>query len=332
MTEAHLVARGGHGLCAPHFDGDGTLWLASMQTGEILRLVRDGDALALAVAFSAGIHPCALAVQPADGTIFLADLGHKSVLAVSPQGQTSEFVREYEQIPFLGPSAIAFDGKRNLYLCDAGPVGETGLHAPKGSVFVVSSEGQLLLPVTLESLAYPSAIALAPAIPAESLDGTGAGAAVETVQPLHAAPYLYVAEMAANRILRFARRPVDVFIGAVFHQFAGGAGPSALACAPDGSLFVAHFEYALSANTGTADTGSGARAGRTDAAATAAAAGAVPGGARHGQRGRISRLAPTGELIDTLYVPAPELTGLALKGRTLYVTEGSTNSLFAIEL
>jgi len=42
--------------------------------------------------------------------------------------------------------------------------------------------------------------------------------------------------------------------------------------------------------------------------------------------------AAQGELIDTLYVPAPELTGLALKGRTLYVTEGSTNSLFAIEL
>jgi sugar lactone lactonase YvrE len=39
-----------------------------------------------------------------------------------------------------------------------------------------------------------------------------------------------------------------------------------------------------------------------------------------------------GELLLELHVPAPEITGLAIKGRTLYVTEGSTNSLYAIEL
>lgn len=169
---AHLVATGGYGLCAPHFDAEGTLWMVSSQTGEVLRLVSDGDKLVIAVAFVAGAHPCALAVQPSDGTLFLADQGHRSVLAVSPQGETSDFVSEYEQQPFLGPSALAFDGtpnnqkkrrsrrsrgrphrltptppcpararravgvapppgKRNLYICDAGPPGETGLHSPK---------------------------------------------------------------------------------------------------------------------------------------------------------------------------------------------------------
>jgi hypothetical protein len=38
--------------------------------------------------------------------------------------------------------------------------------------------------------------------------------------------------MAANRILRFARRPVDVFVGSVFRQSAGGLGPSALRAGP----------------------------------------------------------------------------------------------------
>lgn len=109
---AQLVASGGYGLCSPHFDAEGTLWMASMQTGEVLRLVRDGENLAIVVAFAAGTHPRALVVQPADGTIFLADVGHRSVLAVSPQGQTSDFVSEYEQQPFLGPSALAFDGAR----------------------------------------------------------------------------------------------------------------------------------------------------------------------------------------------------------------------------
>lgn len=313
---AHLVATGGYGLCAPHFDAEGTLWLASSQTGEILRLVSDGpDKLAIAVASAAGVHPRALAVGPADGTIFLADLGHKSVLAVSPQGQT-DFVREYEQQPFLGPTALAFDGRRNLYVCDAGPLGETGLHAPKGSVFMITAEGQLLLPVALDCLAYPSALALAPPAPAPSLPSCrghaapagppgapspAAGAGVQWQQPPadSAAPFVYVAEMAANRVLRFARRPVDVFVGSVFHAFSGGAGPSALAVAADGSVFVGHFDFA------------------------------APGA---GQQGKISKLSPRGELLEELWVPAPEISGLALKGATLYVTEQSTNSLFAIDL
>lgn len=168
----------------------------------------------------------------------------------------------------------------------------------QGSAFVVSAEGQLLLPVALHCLACPSALALAPALPSDGLEGPPPTAADGL-----AAPYVYVAEMAANRIVRFARRPVDVFVGSVFHQFAGGAGPSALACAPDGSLFVGHFEYA----------GEG-------------------GGAQGAAQGRISRLSPRGELLGEYRVPAPEVTGLALKGRTLYVTEGSTSSLYAIEL
>jgi sugar lactone lactonase YvrE len=39
-----------------------------------------------------------------------------------------------------------------------------------------------------------------------------------------------------------------------------------------------------------------------------------------------------GELLEEYFIPAPEVTGLALKGRTLYVTEASTNTLYAIEL
>ncbi|KAJ1620211.1 hypothetical protein T492DRAFT_1079439 [Pavlovales sp. CCMP2436] len=226
--------------------------VATGGTGEVLRLVRDGEQLAIAVAFAAGVQPSSLAVHPVDGTILLADLGHKSVLAVSPQGQTSDFVREYEQQPFIGPSALSFDGKRNLYLCDAGPLGETGLHSPKGSVFVVSSDGQLLLPLTLESLAYPSALALAPAPDAA--------------------------------------------------EFAGGAGPSALLCAPDGTLFVGHFDF-------------------------------VQGGGGFPSQNTLNITGGrNGELLEELFVPAPEISGLALKGRTLYVTESSTNSLFAIEL
>jgi hypothetical protein len=284
--------------------------------------------------------------------------------------------------------------KQNLYICDAGHIGETGLHSAKGSVFLVSADGQLLLPIALNCLAHPSALALAPAAPADSVDGAPGGAAAEG-----AAPFVYVAEMAANRILRFARQPVDVFHGSVFYQFGGGAGPSALACAHDGSLFVGHFEFAQR-GAARAQQGKISKLSPTVRAATRAAraqgrvadAGAAP--AACAPRSRIatgpalprtphartrapdltlvllsvlcdvplraclrapvvisvtsvtppdqraprhdsspmSESGAQGELLEEYFIPAPEVTGLALKGRTLYVTEASTNTLYAIEL
>lgn len=244
---------------------------------------------------------------------------------------------------------------------------------------MVSSEGQLLLPVALQSLAYPSALALAPAMPTDGLGGAAPPSA--DGQP---APFVYVAEMAANRVLRFARRPVDVFLGSVFYQFSGGAGPSALACAPDGTLFVGHFEYAGAGVSGGLQQGKISKLsprvcaesrGRLLGAARAcvhargacyaqwhcswAAVGSLDGcspttrapNARRRARAhswhRTDHAPPAlrrallplskhghrqGDLLEELFVPAPEVTGLALKGRTLYVTESSTNSLFAIEL
>ena len=54
----------------------------------------------------------------------------------------------------------------------------------------------------------------------------------------------YVAELLANRILRFAARPAGVYHQSVFHQFAGRMGPSALAIDEDGNLYVARYDFA----------------------------------------------------------------------------------------
>lgn len=216
---ATLVATGGAKLCAPHIDAEGTLWALSAMTGEVLRLTQQDDgALGLTAAMHAGAAPVGIAVD--EQSTYLCDVAHKAVLLVGADGAASEFVREYEQRPFVGPTALAFDGARNLFVADGGADGETGLHAPKGSVFVISAEGQLLLPLAHESLARPSALAVYP--PARA-------------SPPAPAAIVFVAEQAANRIVRFVKRPVDVYVGTVFRQVRAGParrGPAVRARAP----------------------------------------------------------------------------------------------------
>ena len=126
--------------------------------------------------------------------------------------------------PFKGPSALALDSASNIFFCDSGPLGETTLQRPKGSVFMISAEGQLLQPLVLESLAHPCALALAP--------DEGA---------------LYVAEMMQNRLLRLVQKPAGAWHCSVFFQFSGRVGPSGIAVDQNGNLFVSRYDVATSA-------------------------------------------------------------------------------------
>ena len=54
----------------------------------------------------------------------------------------------------------------------------------------------------------------------------------------------FVAEMLANRIVRFVQRPSGVYHMSVFYQFSGRMGPSALAIDADDNLYVGRFDFA----------------------------------------------------------------------------------------
>ena len=146
---------------------------------------------------------------------------HQCIRRRGADGELVSFVSEYEQKPLKGPTALMLDSRGSMYFCDSGPLGETTLASPRGSVFFISHDGQLLQPLALESLAHPSGLALAPD---EST--------------------LYVTEMPANRVLRFVQRPAGVYHCSVFHQFSGGLGPSAIAVDKSGNLYVARYDFA----------------------------------------------------------------------------------------
>ena len=103
--------------------------------------------------------PSSLCVD-VEGAVFVCDVAHQAVFRHGEDGQLSEFVKEYEAKPFKGPSAMLLDSGGNMFFTDSGPLGETTLQSPKGSIFLISADGQLLQPLLLEALAHPCALAL----------------------------------------------------------------------------------------------------------------------------------------------------------------------------
>ena len=216
--------------------GAGRVHVVTMDTSEVLYLPGgEGDLQKRCEArdaLSAG-SPSGL-VFDATQALFVADFAKRAIISQRPappgmdNEQFEEFdilVGDYEGKPFCGPNSLAFDGDGNLFFTDSGPMGETSLVSPKGSVFCVEVADQLLKPLALECLAHPSGVAVSP-------DGK----------------IVYVAETMNNRILRFVKQKHGVFLSSVFHQFSGGFGPTALSYVNDPQakmsyLLVARFDF-----------------------------------------------------------------------------------------
>lgn len=107
-----------------------------------------------------------------------------------------------------------------LFFTDSGPLGETSLESPTGSVFAIDLGVSMLKPVIYNKLAYPSGLAMS------NDEGI-----------------LYVSETNMNRVLRIVCHSSGVYHTSVFHQFAGRLGPTALAMSPKGHLYVARYDF-----------------------------------------------------------------------------------------
>ena len=81
-----------------------------------------------------------------------------------------------------------------LYFTDSGPLGETSLESPCGSVFAIDLGVSMLKPVIYNKLAYPSGLAI-------SND--------ENI--------IYVSETYMNRVLRIVCHSSGVYHTSVFH-------------------------------------------------------------------------------------------------------------------
>merc|ERR1711934_1092438 len=226
---ASLAVQSDTPLCSPVIDVEGQLFVAANLQGKIHHVSEDdGGNCQLSMVTDMLNTPTSVSFDP-DGMMYICDMAHGAILCLSEEDELSEFVHEYEGKTFLGPNTMVFDNKNNVYFTDSGPLGESTLSHPMGSVFVVDGPQQLLRPLAHECLAHPAGLALSPD-----------------------QQVVYVAETLANRVLRFAQSPPGVFHMSVFHQFSGLLGPSALACDPKtGNLYVARYDFKSVAAEGT---------------------------------------------------------------------------------
>jgi len=208
----------GSKVCSPFVAGEAIHYVSS-GTGEVFRWSAP-DAHS-AVAFTGG-EPLGAQLDAA-GRLHVADGGHGAVLRVDAGGsQPGVMVRAYEDRALRGPNGLAFSPDGALFFSDSGPLGETTLEHSRGSVFCIAaspSGGQVLRPLALECLALPWGVAAS-------------------------ADAVFVAETMRNRVLRLRARPSGAFHVSVFYQFAGGMGPSGLACDINGQLYVGHYDFA----------------------------------------------------------------------------------------
>jgi sugar lactone lactonase YvrE len=199
MYAQEVVASGcSNDVRSPFVGVDGSLFVVLGAAGNVMR-VRDDSRLVRA--YSAGTMLSSAAFDVTRNLLYAADVANSAIVALRDRSSDT-VVTEYEDRPLRGPHSLVCSRDGNVFFTDSGPRGATGLDSPRGSLFVVSSDAagqQLLRPISHETLAFPTGLALSPN-----------------------ERCLYVAEMCQNRVLRYSQSPEGVFHPSVFYQFAGG--------------------------------------------------------------------------------------------------------------
>lgn len=211
-------------ICSPFFDRTGKLHLVFQSSGDIKTINSVGNTQTVC---QTGGNPSGASYSP-DGVLYVSDFAHAAVLAIQ-KGQQEFVVGVYEDRPLKGPNCVNITNG-DIFFTDSGAFGETGLQSANGSLFTISNSpsGQILKPISLGNLAYPSGVAVTP-------DGK----------------FIYVAEMMKNRVLRFFQQPAGVYHGSVFYQMSGAVGPSSLALDPSGNLYIGQYDVRESTPDGT---------------------------------------------------------------------------------
>jgi len=179
-------------LYCPTEDSEGNLFAVSTN-GDVYQ-VNDGQ---IDVAFSTGGQPTGL-VFDMQGSSFIADQAHQAILSQTVTDNRIEItpvIKDFDGSNLKGPNSMVLSEKNNaLFFTDSGPLGESSLENPTGSIFAIDLGVSMLKPIIYGKLAHPCGVALSPN---------------ENV--------LYVAETLANRIIRIVIHSSGVYHTSVFH-------------------------------------------------------------------------------------------------------------------
>lgn len=267
QTQVWLTDLGDGDLCCPFQGSNGQLCIVFEGSGEVYEAAKNGM---LRKVHGTGGQLSGATVT--NGRLYLADFAHGAVLSAANDDQEL-VVGVYEDRPLKGPNSIISAGD-SIFFTDSGPLGDTGLHNPQGSLFTITGKPseQVLKPISYNNLAYPTGLAYYNSM-------------------------IFVCEQMQNRVLRFYQEPEGVFHGSVFYQNGGGVGPSSIAVDEEGTLYVGIFESAAAKTTGT-----------------------------------VLVLSKDGKVESTIVTDGAEVTGVAVVGGELIITERSTGSIQKVSL
>ena len=147
-------------MYCPMEDSDGNLYVVSTN-GEVY-LVSEGQ---IQTAFSTGGQPTAL-VFDNEGSAFIADMGYQAILSktnLDDKIEIAPVIKDFDGETLKGPNSMVLSQNNNvLFFTDSGPMGDSTIDNPTGSVFAIDLSVSMLKPVLVGKLAHPSGIALSP--------------------------------------------------------------------------------------------------------------------------------------------------------------------------
>jgi sugar lactone lactonase YvrE len=125
-----MVASCGESVSSPMLTRDGQLFVCV--GGNVMR-VRDDR---LFRSYSTGGMLSGAVYDDSRQLLYAADMAQAAIIALRDRSQDI-IVSEYEDKPLKGPHSLVCTREGTVFFTDSGPLGTTGLHSAKGSLFMV---------------------------------------------------------------------------------------------------------------------------------------------------------------------------------------------------
>lgn len=101
-----------------------------------------------------------------EGSAFIADMGYQAILSktnIDDKIEIAPVIKDFDGKTLKGPNSMVLSQSNNvLFFTDSGPMGDSTIDNPTGSVFAIDLSVSMLKPVLVGKLAHPSGIALSP--------------------------------------------------------------------------------------------------------------------------------------------------------------------------
>ncbi|HEX9975030.1 MAG TPA: SMP-30/gluconolactonase/LRE family protein [bacterium] len=199
----------------PAWDGHGTLYVSNCYGNWITKINNEGPGIFL----TASEDPFTFQKTNGltvfrDGSLFACDFGRGMILRISRDGTTQIYADGYEGRRFNRPNDLAFDADGNLYFSDPNAYRAEN---PDGAIYRVAAITRKVSRVA-DSLAFPNGLAFS-----------------------NDAKFLYVAESAFQRIVRFRVLPGGSLAEKKVFVVLPGGDPDGMNFDRKGNLYVAHF-------------------------------------------------------------------------------------------